>query len=81
MSTGNNLERRTCLLLATCNEAANLEQLLPAIEALQKSQIRSVGYSFPVEVLYCLFRSGFRLVEVLIVTQNGAKGKVRCVRR
>lgn len=47
----------------------------PAVEVLTTSRIDSVGYSFLVEVLYCLFRRGFRLTEVPIVYTERREGQ------
>ncbi len=46
-----------------------------AIEALLEARIGSVGYSFLVEVLYFLFRRGFRLVEVPIIYTERREGQ------
>ncbi len=47
----------------------------PALEALTTARIGSVGYSFLVEVLYFLFRRGFKLVEVPIVYTERREGQ------
>lgn len=47
----------------------------PACEAIVSTPIRSLGYSFLVEVLYVTFRRGFRIVEVPIIYSERREGQ------
>jgi dolichol-phosphate mannosyltransferase len=53
----------------------------PVIEAITTTRIGSQGYSFLVEVLYRVFRLGFRIVEVPIIYSERREGQSKMSNR